>query len=442
MTGRHMKKIPPAAPPQPKSRRRLVWRIVGPAAVLMLGVGAFYAHHVLTSTPISRHPIVPVGVTPDPNRVNILLIGTDTRPGETGGNTDVLIFCSIDTPNKRIELMSIPRDTKILYPDGQYRKINEALALEGPRLTEQLVGQLLHQSIDYYALTHFGGLINVIDTLGGITVDVPEPMHYNTGDKQYNIIDLNPGVQHLSGVQALGFVRFRHDALGDIGRTERQQIFLKALEAKLMRPENITKLPVLVSELSKTVDTDLSLTDMASLGANATRYEKYQVISETLPGSFQDPHDVPYFGYWIVNPQQAQYEARQFFYQGDVVKNPIQDPSYTANWTPPAPKPAGSGTANTSNTTTAATTNTTTATTGGTLSNTSVSSNTTSSQTPMVISASSAFIRSGPGTNYGVVGSAVHGQTVYVIGKSGGWDQVDIGNGATGYIASWLLSQG
>ena len=157
-----------------------------------------------------------------PGRTTVLLLGADMRPGDTMGNADVIMVASIDEQNHRIELMSVPRDTQVAFPDGKYRKINESLNMAGPELTMNLTENLLGMPIDNYALTYFDGLVQIINTVHGIDITVPKRMYYFTGDKKHGFIHLNPGMQTLNGEQALGFVRYRKDALGDIGRTARQ----------------------------------------------------------------------------------------------------------------------------------------------------------------------------------------------------------------------------
>lgn len=409
-----------------KRRRTIILASAGAAAVLIAGGAYWGLTRPLDNGVGSKMPQQVIKKTVyDKNRINILLIGTDTRPGESGGNTDVLVLCSIDNQNKRIEMMSIPRDTKVLYPDGSYAKINESLAIGGPNLTVNLVQDLLQMPVDYWAITHFGGLVEVINTIHGITVNVPEPMHYNTGDKQYGIIDLNPGVQTLDGEQALGFVRFREDPLGDIGRTERQQAFLTALVHKLLQPDNITHLPSLVQEFKGTIDTNMNSLQIGALALGASHFKNYSVITETLPGSFHNPVGPGDASYWIVNPLEAHYVAKEFFYHGIRQANPIQPESVTMNWQPPAEPSAGeAGSGNTS---------------GSATGNAGGSSEGSSTGTQMMVTGDSANVRSGPGTEYQVIGSMSHGQTVTVIGKAGDWDKVDLGGGRIGYIANWLL---
>jgi LCP family protein required for cell wall assembly len=312
----------------------------------IVGVGAYL---------VWMHPLHPATDTPrkaavgrtqaDPLRRNILFIGTDARPGETAGNTDTLILCSIDDKNRRIELLSIPRDTKVQYPDGHWGKINESMRAGGPALTMNLVYNLVRQPIDDYVIAHFDGVVQVVNAMGGITLTVPERMHYNTGDKEYGHINLYPGTQHLDGVQALQFVRFRHDAMGDIGRTERQQQFLEAAARQLFQPGNIARLPQIIHAALQAFDTDLTAGDLATYAAHAHDYANYAILHETLPGSFHDPVGPGDASYWVVNSSEAVYVAGQLFEHGVVVQsNPVQDPVGTAQWQPPSP--SSNGTAN------------------------------------------------------------------------------------------------
>jgi polyisoprenyl-teichoic acid--peptidoglycan teichoic acid transferase len=334
---------------QTQKTHRIRWHLflsISALTAFIAGAAAYDAltrpltHGQQTRSIIGR--LVQPRIPSDPDRTNILLLGTDTRPGDPAGNSDVIVFCSLDRKNKRIELMSIPRDTKVQFPDGRFTKINEGMQIGGPTLTVTLVENLLKQPVDHYALTHFSGLVDIINTVGGVTLNVPERMYYNTGDSQYNLINLHKGVQTLNGEQALGFVRFRHDELGDIGRTERQQAFLVALEHQLLQPSNLTKLPTLVREFWGTMDSDLNVLEVVRLASRASQYQDYSIVHETLPGSFHDPdpsvaNDA---SYWIVNTAQSQYAAKELLNKGVVQSNPIQDPGVTANWGPPAPPPS------------------------------------------------------------------------------------------------------
>lgn len=451
-----------SASPQAKRRRRVLLGSMGVGVLVVAGIAYAIVRHTGDA---NFHPhIVPLPPS-EQNRFTTLLIGTDTRPGETGGNTDVLMVASIDYQHHRIELLSIPRDTKVMFPDGTYGKINEAYSLGGVSLTDNLIIGLTGMRIPNYALTHFGGMVDIINTIGGISLNVPERMNYNTGDKQYGIINLYPGYQQLNGEQALGFVRFREDALGDIGRTVRQQEFLKALAQGLFQPSNLPKLPKLVSEFWNTLDTNMNIGNVFAIATGANQLKSFKVISETLPGAFHNPSFPGDVSYWIVNPLMAKWAAQQFFYKGIIQPNIFYSEQQVNNWTPPlpgesptsgqtTPSPSTGGESSTSGSSgqsstssngspsSKPSTNSSSPPTGTSSSSgsTGTPQTTAVAPVPMVVSGSSANIRSGPGTTYSIIGSLIQGANVTVIGKSGDWDQVAMANGGSGYIADFLLS--
>ncbi len=238
-------------------------------------------------------------------RTNILVLGVDARPGQDNihSRADTILLVSIDPNLKRVAIVSIPRDTRVKVK-GNTDKINAASVYGGPELVEQLVGELLSIKVDYYVEMDFSGFKNVIDALGGVEIDVPQRMYKPSED-----IDLQPGLQRLNGRQALGFVRFRDYTYGDIGRTEAQQQFLKALAKEVLQPKTITKLPGMVSEVAASLaSTNLSVTDMAKLAAWAPAFSSDAVCGQTLPGTFYNQYD-EYGGlaqsYWVADQKLA-----------------------------------------------------------------------------------------------------------------------------------------
>jgi polyisoprenyl-teichoic acid--peptidoglycan teichoic acid transferase len=334
-----------------KRNRRRKNRAIRRGALLSLGLAMGVSLWYFLKSPLKpamdTHPIAHAHhmPPPTPHRTNILLIGTDARPHDVHGNTDALVLASIDEIHHRIEMLSIPRDTQVAFPDGRYYKINHSLEAGGPNMAMNLVENLLGTPVNYYALTHFDGLVNIIDTMGGLTVNVKERMRYDTGDRKYHRIHLNRGLQKLTGAEALGYVRFRHDELGDIGRTARQQVFLKALIEQFCTTQNLKRLPQLVPEIWSSVETDMSVLEVTALATKQNKIRSYALIHETLPGSFHNPTpgNPMDLSYWVVNPAQSKYVAKQFFEGGVVVKNPIQDPQVTQTWQiPSAPSPTSS----------------------------------------------------------------------------------------------------
>ena len=271
------------------------------------------------------------------DRVNILLIGTDSRPGDRNGNADVLTLVSLDQTHHRIEMLSIPRDTKVTVADHKSIKINQSLQTGGVSSTIEIVERLICQPINYYALTHFDQLVEVIDALGGVKMHVAQRMRYNTGDTKWGKIDLYPGDQTLSGAQALAYVRFRHDALGDIGRIGRQQVFLKAVLENTKHPEVLAKVPLLLPKLWSAIDTNMSIFEVGDFARRLSKDVSYPVVHETLPGSFPDP-DLRISNdqsFWIVNEEEAAYVTKQLLENGITVTNPVQDPQQTTHWKRP-----------------------------------------------------------------------------------------------------------
>ncbi|MGB9826817.1 MAG: LCP family protein, partial [Desulfofundulus sp.] len=253
----------------------------------------------------------------------VLLLGSDARPGEKVGRTDSIIVANVDSEKKRIAFLSIPRDTRVYIPGHGMDKINAAAVYGGPALTCETVSSLIGMPVQYYALARWEGFKNIVDVLGGVTIDVERDMyHYDSSDGSEYAINLHKGVQRLDGEKALQYVRFRGDPLGDIGRTQRQLKFLKALAAEVMQPSTLVKLPRLVPEISKSVETNMGFKQMLALAAAARYFDQAEIVTQTLPGRFLDLRGI---SYWYVDPVQAHQVALALFEEGrvtDVVQGP------------------------------------------------------------------------------------------------------------------------
>lgn len=241
------------------------------------------------------------------DRVNILLLGIDSPDGKFNTRSDTIILLSLDPKTKQISALSIPRDTYVnIYGHGK-NKINAANELGGPELTVKTVSALLNVQIDYYAITNFSGFIGIVDTLGGVDLDVEKDMHYRT----YNgWIDLKKGFQHLNGDKSLQYVRFRHDALGDISRTQRQQKFILAVSNQAFKAENFFKLPKLIPQISSAIKTDLTISEMISLATVAKNLDFKNINTQTLPGNFINIKGI---SYWYIDEEKSKKIVENIF---------------------------------------------------------------------------------------------------------------------------------
>lgn len=256
-------------------------------------------------------------------RTNILFLGVDARPGQKNSRSDTMILASIDPQLKKIALISIPRDTRVTLL-GREDKINAANYYGGPQLAMTKVADLIGEPVDYYVEMDFNGFAKIIDTLGGVDINVDKRM-YKPSEK----IDLYPGQQHLNGYNALAYVRFRGYVLGDIERTNHQQTFVKALAAKVLHPLTIAKLPFLIKETHQYVDTNLQLIDMLKMITWAPGFQNNPIVSQTLPGSFYNEtssNGTLLCSYWEVDQAQAKGLLDKLF-EGQTVATMVETPA-------------------------------------------------------------------------------------------------------------------
>jgi LCP family protein required for cell wall assembly len=269
------------------------WSLIFFAAVL---VGIIIGYTVtLIYKPTLIPPQFRVGSLRDPQTV--LLLGVDVVYTELGarkkkidqtafnGRSDTIMVCRLDPYRNALTILSIPRDTQALIPGHGTQKINGANAIGGVEMARQTVSELLGIPIDHYVVLNVHGLVELVNELGGITVMVPKRMKYMDWTAKLKI-DLDPGPHTLTGNQAMGFVRFRHDALGDIGRVQRQQLFMHAVLDKALQPESWSHLPKLIEIGQKYIETDLTPSEIVEMSTFARAVPKLNQSMVLLPGTF------------------------------------------------------------------------------------------------------------------------------------------------------------
>ena len=263
-------------------------------------------------------------------RINILLLGSDTDQKFTNADgthtylaqTDIVV--TIDPATKSVGMLSIPRDFYINVPGYGMHKLDEAYALGGPvvgsgayspggvELSRLTIEKAFGISINYYAWVGLDGFVKVIDTVGGVDVDVAHPIvddnypddvgnhtGFIYGAKRLYIL---PGPQHLDGLSALEYVRSRHgDLVGDFGRSARQQQVLSALKTKLDNPDIVGKLPAIANDLNGYVKTDMQLTDVFKLMNFARSLDPNKINKVILDPPYSSSATLP-GGESVVNP--------------------------------------------------------------------------------------------------------------------------------------------
>ena len=194
----------------------------------------------------------------------VLLLGTDGRAGEEDFRADTIILVRVDPPNKRLTMLSIPRDTHVYYK-GSEMKINAAHFYDGPAGMITAVQDLTGVQISHYAEVNFDGLADITDALGGVWVDVDEYMYDD--ENFHHIVSLDPGYQCLNGEAALFYCRCRKFYDGDYTRMRHQREFIKAIIKQVLdNPDPLTLFNV-VDKCADMVTTDLSASEIISLAS-------------------------------------------------------------------------------------------------------------------------------------------------------------------------------
>jgi LCP family protein required for cell wall assembly len=252
-------------------------------------------------------------------RINILLLGSDTDAKFQGAYlAQTVIIVTIDPATKYIGMLSIPRDMQIAAPGYRASKLDEVFSFgfqskksnnpyaDGAGLTIAALKANFGIPIHHYAWVGLDGFIKVIDTTGGVDVDVLHPMlddvypddidHTSgkafTDYKQahgYKRLYIAPGPQHLTGIQALEYVRTRHsDLVGDFGRSIRQQQVLNQLKARLATSDSIGKLPELAKSMDGYVKTSMELSDLINLANFARTIDTHTIERLVLSPPYSD----------------------------------------------------------------------------------------------------------------------------------------------------------
>lgn len=290
---------------KPDGKKKLPLYIMIILVVIILAILGGIAWSGWVKPPEVPNPQGDMELPPNTGRANgvynILVVGVD----KVALNTDTIFVVSMDTVNDKVSLMSIPRDT-MSNVERKVKKINAAYGVGGkPNITQlkKEIKGLIGLDVDNYVVVNLDAFVEIIDAIGGVTLDVQQNMNYE--DPYQNLsIHINKGVQTLNGKDAIGFVRYRKGYVeGDLGRVKAQQQFMEALAKQLIQPSTLGKLPKLAGIVSENMKTDLTVGEMIWFGKQGLEVNIEENMKMfILPG---EAEMVQGLSYYLVNETET-----------------------------------------------------------------------------------------------------------------------------------------
>jgi polyisoprenyl-teichoic acid--peptidoglycan teichoic acid transferase len=218
-----------------------------------------------------------------------VLLGSDARAGEASRSDTIVVTRAGGG------MLAVPRDTLVDIPGVGEDKINAAFASGGPDLTVETLENLTGVRLGDYVVVHFGGVEEIVDALGGITLEVDKPIRVGIDGRR---VYIPAGTQELDGLQALAYVRYRGGPTADIGRIGRQQKFLRELARESTSPTKLPRLPATARATWRNIDTNMNPLEAARF-AIRTRLSGIEG-AELYPGT---PRYIDGISYWVPDKQ-------------------------------------------------------------------------------------------------------------------------------------------
>jgi LCP family protein required for cell wall assembly len=254
---------------------------------------------------------------------NLAVFGVD----KDGYRTDVIFVVNFNSTTDKVKVVSVPRDTKVIWSDeqkqnlkelGKYSisvsKLNEMTSYAGIKniknFTVNQLERILNVKIDNYVVVDIDAFKNIVDAVGGVELEVPQRMyHVDRAGGLY--IDLQPGFQALDGEKAEQFVRFRGYIRGDEDRILAQQTFLEAFARKVLSPSIITKIPNMIKVVFDSVQTDISLLELTKYYPYLNDFKMSNLSFYTVPGEGRYEGGISYF--FINQDEMGDFIKEVFF---------------------------------------------------------------------------------------------------------------------------------
>lgn len=231
---------------------------------------------------------------------NMMILGVDSR-GEKRSRSDTMMLASVNPLQKKVTLLSIPRDTLAQIPGHGRDKFNHSMFFGGPPLVKETMEKFFGIEINHYVSVDFEGFIRLVDELGGIEVDVKRRMKYHDPSDGTDI-NLSPGIQLLNGEQALDYARFRKSDIGsdasDFDRMDRQQEVVRKITDKATSLSTVFRVFNLMEILGEHVKTDFTEEEVRKLAILFRNFSSSNIATIEMKGINQR---IPLHGYslWV-----------------------------------------------------------------------------------------------------------------------------------------------
>ncbi|TCP55631.1 LytR family transcriptional attenuator [Tumebacillus sp. BK434] len=349
-------------------------------------------------------------------QVNILFLGVDSRVKGERPRSDTILLLSVNPVTKKASLFSIMRDTYLDIEGVGQAKINAAFANGGPELLISTVQEFLDIPIHYYVATDFQGFAKIIDAIGGVDVNVAERMVH--ADDGIHDILLEAGKQHLSGEQALMYVRYRGTARADFDRTERQREMVKIVGQKMSSPGMALKLPKILKEITPYTQSNIAAGDLYKLIALGLQADTSGMQTEQLPPVEFLSEEYNMYGEQVLWPDIA--ATRQFVHEKIGATKSAESPAKTADSSTGTAASSGNGQ-------------------GQGQQQSNVGNPSDSGKQKGQVTGEYVNLRQKPGTENEVIGQVYAGEVLVIEETAGDWYYVRTPDGMYGYVAASLV---
>ena len=249
------------------------------------------------------------------DEIVFLLLGLDTYDisKASRNRTDTMILTSYNFKTGDINMLSIPRDTKVPIR-GELDQINHAHAFGGIDLTLDTVRDFLNVDVEHFVKVDYKAVREIVDAIGGIEFDVPRRMKYDDTTKGQEFhVDLQPGLQTLDGDQSIQLLRWRKNNDGtqypdaDVGRVNTQQMFMKEMVKQTLKPKNILKIDRLAKTYFDYVDTNIPFDTVLKAAWSARKVDVDSMVTTTVPGEGDGRK------YYIYNEEELELVVADMF---------------------------------------------------------------------------------------------------------------------------------